>query len=237
MEIKNRIYEIDFLRGLGILLVIFFHTAWNICMEYQLTIITQPWVKFLVFFFAGMLIFISGASSYLGSHTLRRGLIVSGGALLVTLATWIVLPQIYVKFGILHLLGVSMLLICIVKRFRPNRLFLALLALLLIGVGIYAYQTRISNPYLFWLGFATKSFESLDYYPLLPWFGVFLTGYVFSSYVYQDKKSPFTRGWYHRDLFSFAGRHSLFLYLIHQPLVFLLLAFPPLRDFLNRLFG
>lgn len=233
----KRIYELDALRGLGILLVVFFHTAWDICSEYNLEIINAPLITALVSLFAGMLIFISGASSYLGKNTLKRGAVVLLCAFGVTVVTYVLFPKNYIGFGILHLLGVSMLVSWAVKKFHVPNWAVLIFAVLIFIAGLFAGKIYVETKWLFWLGLTTKSYSALDFYPLLPWLGVFLFGYLFSSKFYKEYKSPFSKEWYRNDVLSFSGRHSLVIYVLHQPIVFLLVYYTPLKTILDAIFG
>lgn len=59
-----------------------------------------------------------------------------------------------------------------------------------------------------------------DYYSLLPWLFLFWGGY------YACRTLPVLPPWFRRSLepFAWAGRHSLLLYLLHQPVLYGLLA-------------
>ena len=75
----------------------------------------------------------------------------------------------------------------------------------------------------FWLltplGFAPYGFTSSDYFPLLPNFGYFLLGTVVGKKAYAGRKSLFPRETPPLGLFRWMGRHSLMIYLLHQPVL------------------
>jgi uncharacterized membrane protein len=70
-------------------------------------------------------------------------------------------------------------------------------------------------------------FVTVDYFPLLPWLGVVSLGLFAGKILYTDYK----RRYYLPDLsqslltrtFGFLGRHSLLIYLIHQPIIIIVL--------------
>ncbi|MCX6569388.1 MAG: heparan-alpha-glucosaminide N-acetyltransferase domain-containing protein, partial [Candidatus Aminicenantes bacterium] len=67
-------------------------------------------------------------------------------------------------------------------------------------------------------GLPSQSFSSLDYFPLIPWFGVFLIGVALGKSVYASKRSLLP--WRMPPTFvNFAGRHSLIIYIVHQPVI------------------
>lgn len=232
----KRIYELDLLRGIGIIAVVIFHFAWNICSKYKLEIINSAWVGILVNIFSGMLIFVSGASAQLGRNTLKRGLAVFGCGLIVTAATYIVIPDSFIRFGILHLLGVSMITAAAVKKLGFSGMITGCAACVFIAAGIFVSELRVNTPYLFWLGLVTENYSAADHFPVLPWMGIFFAGYTFSVRFYKDRRSPFTKGRYKNNLFSAAGRHSLAVYMIHQPILQLILYIPFVQKFLNAVF-
>jgi uncharacterized membrane protein len=142
--------------------------------------------------------------------------------LLVTLATYIYLPGQFVIFGILHLIGVAVMLSPLFFRFGKGNL--------VIGTGIILAGFCISGiqgpAYLLPLGITPPSFASVDYTPLLPWLGVVLAGMGIGELLYRGGIRRFTLRTlpaYFVTPFSFLGRHSLVIYLVHQPIIILLM--------------
>ena len=114
-------------------------------------------MKLARYMIAGSFIAISGVCARLSKHPLRRGLIVLAAALLVSAVTYLIGAPVY--WGILHLLGVCMLL------------YAALLIFAL--TFMLPIRVRVGVPFLFPLGLRTAAFASADYYPLLPWGALF----------------------------------------------------------------
>ena len=92
-------------------------------------------------------------------------------------------------------------------------------------LGIYLTQcVMVEFPGFAWLGLLYPSYSSADYFPLLPYLGFFLLGAVLGRLLYAKKKSllpQWETTWVFRAL-RWCGRHSLILYLLHQPLLMLL---------------
>lgn len=201
-------------------------------------------------------ILLSGFCWPLGRHHLKRGLTVfcCGGA--VTLVTLAVLPQDRVVFGVLTLIGSCMLLMIpldrLLRRIRPPAALagLAALSFFLFLLFFPAVDGRLANFPGLWqggslfrggyalpaglyrgwvsayLGFPPAGFYSTDYFPLLPWFFLFLTGYlghrVWGGGSPDGSGLPARSGRRSPPLpwAAWIGRHSLPLYLLHQPVLY-----------------
>lgn len=155
----------------------------------------------------------------------RRGLLILGWGIVITLITWLVLgPAMAIRFGILHFIGVSIMLAYPFVRWRQRNLALGLA---LFVAGKIVQQLSIEQPWLLWLGVEPVGYTYVDYFPLLPWFGVVLIGIWLGNTAYQDAERRFyLPDWQLPTVtapLGWLGRHSLTIYLIHQPLLFALL--------------
>jgi len=238
MDMGSRLWEIDLFRGIAILMMIVFHTVFDISFLgiAPVDVATGFW-RYFAYVTASLFLLIVGVSLVI-SHAravqklsgfllvkkyFLRGAGIFALGLLVTLGTWWYLHEGYVIFGILHLIGISIMLSPIFFRFGRLNL---LLGLACIPVGWII--SGLGGPvFLLPLGILPPGFASVDYTPLFPWFGMVLIGMGLGESLYTGGVRQFTI----RPLpdlmvvpFSFLGRHSLVIYLVHQPVIVLLLA-------------
>lgn len=147
---------------------------------------------------------------------LGRGVRIFSLGLLITFLTWIFVPDGVIVFGILHLIGASIIL---AYPFLGLKLPNVALGAACIVAGLYLHG--FDNSWLVWLG-TRPDFFMLDYWPILPWFGVMLLGVFAGNTLYGDGRkrdaSPGSRPTPVRPL-AFLGRHSLLVYLVHQPIL------------------
>lgn len=218
----SRIWEIDFFRGAAIFLMTAFHLIVDLKDFYNF-----PFEYFQGFWYyvgklsAVMFILLAGISTCFSRNVRRHGLQVFGWGMVLTGITYFYNPNIYIRFGILHLLGGSLILYSFMTKFR-SWILAALAVFVLILGNIFIYKD-VAASYLFPLGLTTTDFISMDYYPLLPWTGIFLTGVVIGRILYGEGRKSLIEKQHDFPLIEFLGRHSLVVYLIHQPLLLLLL--------------
>ena len=220
---QARIWELDALRGLCILGMVAVHLVFDLQIPTgKAFAFVQNW--------GGVLFFLlSGLCATLGSRPVRRGAVVLGAGLICTAVTLAgralgMLPDyMVIRFGVLHCLGACMLLWPVFRKL-PVWL-LAVLGAGLAVLGIYLTKcVMVEFSGFAWLGLLYPSYSSADYFPLLPYLGFFLLGAVLGRLLYAKKESLLPQWetiWVFRAL-QWCGRHSLILYLLHQPLLMLL---------------
>jgi uncharacterized membrane protein len=213
----RRVWEIDFLRAAAIILMVVFHTV------FDLSYFASAWINTDTGFWywegqasALLFIFISGISSGFSSNTVKRGLKVLAAAMLITIVTYIFFKSDYIRFGILHLLAAGMLLFPLLKKF--NNIFLLFAAAVLAAAAIPLRSSTAVTSLLLPLGVRYAGFTSLDYYPLSPYLAVFILGIAAFKVYYYKRKSVF-RFEFENKYIAFISRHSLAIYLIHQPVI------------------
>lgn len=187
------------------------------------SLMQSPVMELARYAIAGSFIAISGVCARLSKRPLRRGLIVFGAALLVSAATYLFGAPVY--WGILHLLGACMLLYAAVrKRWEALPGTYACGAALLVFVLTFALpiRVRVGAPFLFPLGLRTAAFASADYYPLLPWGALFFAAAAAAERL--DEMPPEKKYRSAPRALAWLSRRSLFIYLIHQPVLFALAA-------------
>jgi uncharacterized membrane protein len=233
-----RYWEIDLVRGIAILMMVFFHTVYdlNFFHIFPVNIFSGFWQYFalatasLFLLVVGISLTISRAraASTVSGYQLALKFVYRGAGifllgLLITLCTWLYLGEGFIVFGILHLIGVS---IIISPLFFPLKKFAIITGLLCIATGWFF--TTITGPlWLLPLGIHPATFSSVDYEPIFPWFGVVLIGIGLGEYLYPEGVRRFALPSIPQAairLLAFPGRHSLIIYLVHQPIIILLLA-------------
>lgn len=230
---KKRIWELDVLRGIFILGMVVVHFLYDLTDLYK--IIQWDWPPAALFIknWGGVLFFlISGISATLGSHSVRRGLIVIGSGLIVSAVTYGMYhfgfagQSIIIYFGVLSCLGVCMLLWSTYKNMPWWGLLIHGILLAAVGLCIREFldtgDLYIGNNYLMPLGLHRPDFYTSDYFPLLPNLGFFLIGSFLGKTVYCKKTSLLPKVNERNAVirfFSFCGRQSLLIYLLHQPVL------------------
>lgn len=225
---KQRIILIDLLRGMAIAMMFTYHFCFDLNYFGYVSIRfnSDPfWLNFralIVSLFLGVM----GFSLYLAHHkgwhrrawAKRFGLLVLA-ALAVSLSSYLMYPASFIFFGILHFIAVASLLGLAFIKLGPLNLVPGILILL---IGNHYSNPVFNQPALQWLGMMTHGPITEDYVPLFPWFGMVLVGIGLAAWSKNRPQIWQTLHWQNQhplvNTLTLAGRHSLLLYLLHQPI-------------------
>ena len=225
---KKRIWELDVLRGVCILGMVVVHLIYDLQTFFSLPFLADSRLFDLIKQWGGVLfLLISGICVTLGSRPVRRGLIVFACGLICSAVTAgmyflnMAVKSIIIYFGVLHCLGVCMLLWPLFKRLPVWALGLLGLGLTVLGLWISG-NVVVDFPWLIPLGLVPGDFASSDYFPLLSNLGFFLVGAFLGKTLYRKKETLLPRVNPANPVLAFftrLGKWSLPVYLLHQPVI------------------
>lgn len=236
-----RLHLLDELRGLLILNVVAYHTLYDLVYLFGVKL---PWFQtegayWWQQWMSGSLIFMAGIGCLLTHSNLRRGLKTFGLGMALTLGTLVVMPDQIIAFGILHFMGAAMLLFALLRplldKIPADTGLWVCLALFVLTKNIYygnvgiPYLWEVAVPELFYrskllfpIGLPHPDFCSADYFPLFPWLFLFLAGSFLGRRIPAGKVPDFASQ-SRVPFMSYIGKRTLLIYLVHQPLIFVLL--------------
>lgn len=222
----RRIPVIDALRGVAVCLMIIYHFCFDLSwfgliranfngdpfwLAARAIIVTS----FLLL--VGVSLVLADRSHQSPRQFSRRLLLVAVCAMIVTATSFVMFPARFIFFGILHCVVVASLVAIPVVR-KPIFALIAGIAVLLVGLTVQ--WSVFDSPWLNWIGLMTHKPATEDYVPLFPWlamvlFGIAIAHALFKTDVIVTKvASVATPGW-----LNWAGRHSLVIYMLHQPIL------------------
>lgn len=226
---NNRIWELDFLRGITAIAMVLYHMFFDLNEYYGYSFGVVNTIVANIG--AGVFIFISGISSTLTNRNIKRGLIVFACAVVVTIVSIPIMKEYYIRFGILHFFGVSMIFKGIIDRFiRDKRIQIIILLFVILVSFVFGYYFKsigTTNPFLFPIGIITSDFVSFDYFPVFPYISYYCIGVIFGYIVYKNKVSIF-KNFVNNIIIKqlcVLGKHTLIVYIIHQPILLAILYF------------
>lgn len=238
-EHPGRYQLIDTIRGFTIINMILFHACWDLIYMFGHKFRLYDswpgyiWQQCICWSF----ILLSGFCFYFSRRHLRRGIVVSLAGVLISVVTCIFMPKgSGILFGILTFLGCAMLITTpldkLFKKLNPLPCLIISFALFFvlkdINIGCLGFEKLYIYPlpkslykgyFMSFLGFMDPDFYSTDYFSLFPWYFLFLTGYFICPLI-KSKDKVLKPG---IGFLSFLGRHSLLIYLAHQPIVYAIL--------------
>lgn len=235
---RKRYAGLDCLRGINLISMILYHGTWDLVYIFGVdwkwfqSGFAYLWQQSICWLF----ILLSGFCWHFGRKKWKRGLIVFAAGFIVTVVTKLFMPSSVILFGVLTLLGSCMLLMIPLNKWfsRWNQIVGVAISFLLfvltrnVNRGYLGFEScnwfRLpeewyTNDFTTYLGFMKPGFFSTDYFSIIPWFFLFMTGYflhgIVMRYTLLDKMEASKCRW-----MEWLGRHSLLVYMLHQPVVF-----------------
>jgi len=252
---RQRYHILDEIRGITLCSMILYHAVWDLVYMFgndwawYRSDLAYVWQQSICWTF----ILLSGFCFSIGKRRLRRGWIVFGAGTVISLVTEIFMPQNRIRFGVLTLLGSCMVIMALVEwlQEKNRNLFSDVMIPPMLGMILsftaFVLTKRVNAGCLGFadvrvcelpkglyklgdlgnfLGFTERTFYSTDYFSLIPWFFLFLTGFYLHKYFVKRRcmegliKLPTLGKWW-RPI----GKHSLIIYMAHQPVIYGVLYF------------
>lgn len=217
------------MRGIAIITMVVFHIVFDLQYfgVFEVNVNDLFWIIFRdsifssFFLLVGISLTLSYSKNRPFTHFLLRGIKIFCWGLLITLATLLFIDQGFIYFGVLHFIGVSIIISYPLLKLKHLNLLIAL--------GIFGIWLAIANltfdfPWLLWLGLKPHVFYSLDYFPLIPYFAIILIGIFLGNTFYKNNKRQYKLPEYNIKPIEYLGKNALVIYLIHQPLIILFIS-------------
>ena len=219
---KGRFDILDAWRTVAILLMLVYHFLYDLLIFGVITPqqMFSPGLNLMQKFICGSFILLAGASARFSRSNLRHGIIVLLAGIAVEIGAAVGGQTI--RFGILQFMGVSMVLWHFTGKYLqklPRWLLAAGGAVLYVLTDWWTGQVTVSVSWLYPLGFPNAAFTSADYFPLLPWSFLFLMGAALGGWCLDHRENKILTAPL-PGVLTFPGRHSLIIYLLHQPVLY-----------------
>jgi uncharacterized membrane protein len=232
----SRFWELDVLRAAAIIMMILFHILFD--LEYfgdrDFGLDTLPWIIYarlgasIFIVLVGISFTLSFTRAEVGGKPekdiqlkqIKRGAMIFFLGMIITFTTWYLLDEFVIVFGILHLIGISIILSLLFVKYRELNIALGIIFIIL---GAILIEPNFEFFGLVWLGFRPITYNYVDYFPILPWFGVVLIGIAAGHLLYPKYERIFKTPDISENIviksLASIGRHSLLIYLVHQPVI------------------
>ncbi|WP_334175426.1 heparan-alpha-glucosaminide N-acetyltransferase [Pseudoxanthobacter sp.] len=228
---RGRLQLLDVLRAAALAAMVVYHFSFDLSFfgftDWQVASATG-WVVFArsiavsFLFIAGLSLVLANRRAIRPAVVLRRFATIAVAAGLVSLGTYFAVPDEMVRFGILHLIAFGSLAGLAFLRLPPPLTLLA--GVLVLVAPVYARSDLFDPRWLLWTGLGYDRPAAMDYVPVFPWFGVMLIGIaagrVLTDSGLTERLAAFSCTRWPVRAAAFAGRHTLIIYLVHQPLLF-----------------
>ncbi len=231
----GRVDAVDCGRGIALIGMAVYHLSWDLA-DFRLVspmLPFTPLMRLLSHIVASAFLGLVGVSLALAhrdrlnfSAFWRRLAVIAGAAALVTAGSLVFAPGEGIWFGILHCIAAASLLALPFVEAPASASLLAGAAAILLP--LFVHSKLFDPPALLWIGLGEALPNTLDWRPLLPWAGVVLIGLRLARLPGVLPRLTSPKRWRAKSgaarAVCFAGRHSLALYLVLQPILIGLVA-------------
>lgn len=227
---RTRLLIIDVVRGLAIAGVVVYHLFWDleftgllatgIARQLAWTLFARTLAGTFMLLVGVNLVLAHGDGTRWNAFGKRLG-VIALAALAISIVTWLVFPDTFIYFGILHAIAAASLIGVLFLRLPVIFTFVA--GVLAIVFPFMFRDALFDSRWLAWIGFAKLIPPSNDFVPIFPWVGLTLLGIALAKFVLAraaddrlKRRKPYSRSAYS---LAWLGRRSLAIYLIHQPIL------------------
>jgi len=245
---KERIWELDFLRGFAIIMMIFDHFMFDLSYFpryfsnfYDLDLELFNWLQenavlywnsvlrfFGRHFFVFIFLFVSGISFTFSKNNFKRGIKMLVIAVIISLGTLLMDSvlgyDVLIIFGVIHMFAVNTLITAFIRKWIKNETVILFIGMLVLTISFIFGFFEPTSVALTWgnlpgIIIGLKSFGS-DYFGILPYLGFIIIGTVIGNIFYKNRVSLFPQKKFSQNnVILLTGRYSLWVYVLHQPLV------------------
>lgn len=240
-----RFWELDFWRGIADILMIFYHATFTwLAMTGDGFVMPLMQYQIVARLASTSFLLLVGISAYISAerrltngqswrqieyHFYTRGAIIFGWGLIISVLSYLFVPNATIIFGILHFIGMTLLFMPFMLQLRPIRLLFVLISAIAVA---YTFVVGTENIPRFFTGFLFQQFSTLDYWPFFPWVLIVIIGIEAGKYFYKNGKRRFKMPLVNMNKgftsiliksLSYVGKHALVIYLIHFPILYCLI--------------
>lgn len=245
---KNRALELDFFRGICILLMLWDHFALIFCkvdgffwylgegdrlfntITFLLSYLKLPLRIIFRQIIVAIFFTISGIVTQYSRQPLKRGIKLSIVAILITIISVVLSlffeKNLYVFFGVIHCYAACVLICYLLNKIKNKKLeFSIIIVLIIVSIIFYVLKPNVANHnYLMVIGIPQTGYISgFDYFPVFPYIGVFLFGLLIGRVYYQERKTKLK--FLEKPIFKpfiYIGQNGIWIYILHIPIITLI---------------
>ena len=242
MKESTRYNVLDFIRGIALIGMVVVHTLMNMVHQFEYEIEWYVKIEDVFYQYGGCIfILLAGFCWKLSRNNFKRGIIMLVFSFIISEVTFLFMPENTILFGVICLMGTaSLLMIPFNKVLKFVNVYIGFVISVIlfvitkwsdfgyIGIGKIRFweypESWYANNFTAYLGFPEGGFFSADYFPVIPWFFLFVAGYFLYGIFKKNKWLGILKPHTLKPV-EWVGRHSLVIYLAHQPIIYGVLIF------------